>query len=90
MPADMAVELRDTGVSTLSLWPGIVRTEQVLAMGVDGDHRRDGRRLRDHRYRWWTAGVASHGIRRRSSLRRPVTVTPGVRESPMWRKNVRR
>lgn len=35
MAADMAVELRDTGVTTLSLWPGIVRTEQVLAMGVE-------------------------------------------------------
>ncbi|MBW0274677.1 short-chain dehydrogenase [Nocardia sp. MH4] len=35
MAADMAVELRGTGVSTLSLWPGIVRTEQVLALGVE-------------------------------------------------------
>ncbi|TXG92343.1 SDR family NAD(P)-dependent oxidoreductase [Rhodococcus rhodnii] len=35
MAHDMAVELQGTGVNTVSLWPGIVRTEVVLAMGVD-------------------------------------------------------
>lgn len=32
---DMAVELRDQNISSISLWPGIVRTERVLAMGDD-------------------------------------------------------
>ncbi|WP_227983337.1 SDR family NAD(P)-dependent oxidoreductase [Nocardia spumae] len=35
MAFDLAVELRGTGVTTLSLWPGVVRTEKVLALGVD-------------------------------------------------------
>ncbi|MFE3290387.1 SDR family NAD(P)-dependent oxidoreductase [Rhodococcus sp. NPDC059234] len=35
MAHDMAVELEGTGVSTLSLWPGLVKTEFVMAMGVD-------------------------------------------------------
>ncbi len=32
---DAALELREHGVSVLSLWPGLVRTEQLLASGVD-------------------------------------------------------
>lgn len=38
MTADMAIELDGTGVSVVSLWPGLVRTE-LLDMGatVDGD-----------------------------------------------------
>ena len=35
MAADMAVDLADTGVTTLSLWPGLVRTETLLAAGVE-------------------------------------------------------
>lgn len=27
MAADMAIELKDTGVTVVSLWPGIVKTE---------------------------------------------------------------
>ncbi len=32
---DAALELREHGVTVLSLWPGLVRTEQLLASGVD-------------------------------------------------------
>lgn len=32
---DAALELREHGVSVVSLWPGLVRTEQLLASGVD-------------------------------------------------------
>ena len=32
---DAALELREHGVSVLSLWPGLVQTEQLLASGVD-------------------------------------------------------
>lgn len=35
MAADMAVDLADTGVTTLSLWPGLVRTETLLAAGIE-------------------------------------------------------
>jgi NAD(P)-dependent dehydrogenase (short-subunit alcohol dehydrogenase family) len=35
MAHDMAVELVDHGVTALSLWPGLVQTESVLAKGVD-------------------------------------------------------
>jgi NAD(P)-dependent dehydrogenase (short-subunit alcohol dehydrogenase family) len=34
MAADMAVELKGTGVSTLSFWPGLVRNERMLASGM--------------------------------------------------------
>lgn len=34
MTNDMARELRPFGVTALSLWPGLVRTEQLLASGV--------------------------------------------------------
>ncbi len=34
MTADMAHELRDTGVAVLSLYPGLVRTEKVLESGA--------------------------------------------------------
>lgn len=34
MAADMAVELRGTGVSTVSLWLGLVRTRMLLASGL--------------------------------------------------------
>ncbi|ANH37308.1 3-oxoacyl-[acyl-carrier-protein] reductase FabG [Nocardioides dokdonensis FR1436] len=34
MTLDAALELRPLGVSVLSLWPGLVRTEQLLASGV--------------------------------------------------------
>ncbi len=34
MTHDMAVELRGTGVSVLSLWPGLVRTKLLLASGL--------------------------------------------------------
>ena len=38
MTADMAVELEGTGVSVVSLWPGLVRTELLdLGATVDGD-----------------------------------------------------
>ena len=38
MTADMAVELAGTGVSVVSLWPGLVRTEMLDAAAVrDGD-----------------------------------------------------
>ncbi|KQY50925.1 SDR family NAD(P)-dependent oxidoreductase [Nocardioides sp. Root140] len=32
---DAALELREHGVTVLSLWPGLVRTEKLLASGVD-------------------------------------------------------
>lgn len=35
MAHDMAVELAGTRVTALSLWPGLVRTEKVLGLGVD-------------------------------------------------------
>lgn len=35
MTADMAVDLRDTGVSVLSLWPGLVKNEAMDAWGVE-------------------------------------------------------
>lgn len=35
MAADMAVDLRDTGVTALSLWPGLVKNEAMLARGLD-------------------------------------------------------
>lgn len=35
MASDMAVELAPHDVRTVSLWPGIVRTEMILASGVD-------------------------------------------------------
>lgn len=35
MSHDMAHELRGTGVSVLSLWPGLVRTPQLLASGLE-------------------------------------------------------
>ncbi len=35
MTHDMALELRPHGVTVLSLWPGLVRTEQLLASGVN-------------------------------------------------------
>lgn len=34
MTHDMAVELRGTGVTVLSLWPGLVRTKLLLASGL--------------------------------------------------------
>lgn len=34
MTHDMALELRPHGVTVLSLWPGLVRTDQLLASGV--------------------------------------------------------
>lgn len=34
MTYDMAHELRGTGVSTISLWPGLVRTELLLSAGI--------------------------------------------------------
>jgi NAD(P)-dependent dehydrogenase (short-subunit alcohol dehydrogenase family) len=36
MAADMAVELAGTGVNTLSLWPGLVRNELIVASGLTG------------------------------------------------------
>ncbi len=33
MAKDMAIELKKSGVAAVSLWPGVVRTERVLAMG---------------------------------------------------------
>lgn len=33
MAKDMALELRKHGVAVVSLWPGVVRTERLLAMG---------------------------------------------------------
>lgn len=35
MTHDAALELREYGVTVLSLWPGLVRTEQLLASGVE-------------------------------------------------------
>lgn len=35
MAADMAVDLRDTGVTALSLWPGLVKNEAMSARGLD-------------------------------------------------------
>lgn len=35
MSHDMAHELRGTGVTVLSLWPGLVRTPQLLASGLE-------------------------------------------------------
>lgn len=35
MAADMAVDLNGTGVSALSLWPGLVKNEAMLALGID-------------------------------------------------------
>ena len=35
MTLDMALELREHGVTVLSLWPGLVRTTQLLASGVE-------------------------------------------------------
>lgn len=35
MTADMAVDLADTGVTALSLWPGLVRNEAMAALGRD-------------------------------------------------------
>jgi len=35
MAADMAVDLRDTGVTALSLWPGLVKNEAMIARGRD-------------------------------------------------------
>lgn len=35
MTHDAALELREHGVSVISLWPGLVRTEQLLASGLD-------------------------------------------------------
>lgn len=35
MTHDLAVELRGTGVTMLSLWPGLVRTELLLASGLE-------------------------------------------------------
>jgi NAD(P)-dependent dehydrogenase (short-subunit alcohol dehydrogenase family) len=38
MTADMAVDLDDTGVTVVSLWPGLVRTELLdMAAQTDGD-----------------------------------------------------
>ena len=38
MTADMAVELKGTGVQVVSLWPGLVRTEMLDAAAVrEGD-----------------------------------------------------
>ncbi|MCX5044620.1 SDR family NAD(P)-dependent oxidoreductase [Aldersonia sp. NBC_00410] len=34
MAADMAIELAGTGVDTLSLWPGLVRNELIVASGL--------------------------------------------------------
>jgi NAD(P)-dependent dehydrogenase (short-subunit alcohol dehydrogenase family) len=34
MAADMAVELAGTGVSAVSLWPGLVRNEMIVASGL--------------------------------------------------------
>ncbi|MFE3293334.1 SDR family NAD(P)-dependent oxidoreductase [Rhodococcus sp. NPDC059234] len=34
MAADMAVELKGTGVTTLSFWPGLVRNERMVASGM--------------------------------------------------------
>jgi NAD(P)-dependent dehydrogenase (short-subunit alcohol dehydrogenase family) len=35
MTADMAVDLADTGVTALSLWPGLVKNEAMAALGCD-------------------------------------------------------
>lgn len=35
MTADMAVELKDTGVSAVSLWPGLVKNEAMVALGLE-------------------------------------------------------
>ncbi|VFA89533.1 3-oxoacyl-[acyl-carrier-protein] reductase FabG1 [Gordonia paraffinivorans] len=35
MAADMAVELNGTGVTAVSLWLGLIRTELLLSLGVD-------------------------------------------------------
>ncbi|MGC5247887.1 SDR family NAD(P)-dependent oxidoreductase [Gordonia sp. DT219] len=35
MAADMAVELEGTGVTAISLWLGLIRTELLLSLGVD-------------------------------------------------------
>ena len=35
MASDMAYELRDTGVSTLSLWLGLLRTDMILSFGME-------------------------------------------------------
>ncbi|MFD5811442.1 SDR family NAD(P)-dependent oxidoreductase [Rhodococcus aetherivorans] len=35
MAADMAVDLAGTGVTALSLWPGLVKNEAMLAHGID-------------------------------------------------------
>lgn len=34
MTADMAVDLRGTGVTVLSLWPGLVKNEAMVALGL--------------------------------------------------------
>lgn len=34
MAADMAVDLKDTGVSVVSLWPGLVRNEMMESLGI--------------------------------------------------------
>lgn len=35
MASDMGRELSGTGVATLSLWPGLIRTELILSLGMD-------------------------------------------------------
>lgn len=35
MASDMAHDLTDTGVSTLSLWLGLIRTDLILSLGMD-------------------------------------------------------
>lgn len=35
MTADMGVELAGTGVTAVSLWPGLIRTELLLSLGVN-------------------------------------------------------
>ena len=35
MAHDLAVELRPHGVSAVSLWPGLVQTERLLASGIE-------------------------------------------------------
>lgn len=75
LTADAAVELHDHGVTVVSLYPGLVRTEAVLAAGVfdlgNSEHPElQGRAVAaaaaDSEVGWWsgralvTAAVAEH------------------------------
>ena len=81
MTADMAHELQPRGVTVVSLYPGLVRTEAVLAAGVFGKsriHRPSGRRIgkrsRSHTAERFSArrGGAGRGIRLHRHRRSPA------------------